>query len=153
MNALKEVLEIKVTQHLREDESEVYSPSVEVNYVRNPTARYRFTFSFGCAPANTDHLMDQVDKEIKTLRDHGPAPEDLDKFKAESRRLYETQLKDNEFWLGYLTGQYQNHENPTQILYYLNRLNKLKPEELQHAANMFLSGDSEIRFELLPETH
>ena len=44
MNALKEVLEIKVTQHLREDESEVYSPSVEVNYVRNPTARYRFTF-------------------------------------------------------------------------------------------------------------
>ena len=55
--------------------------------------------------------------------------------------------------LGYLTGQYQNHENPTQILYYLNHLNKLKPEELQHAANMFLSGDSEIRFELLPETH
>ncbi len=115
MQALKEVLEIKTTQHLREDESEVYSPSIQVAYSKLPRPRYSFTISFGCAPANADHLMKGVIKEMDTLRKNGPTLEDLNKFKAEYKRVHEVQLTDNQAWLNYLLSQNENHEDPNQI--------------------------------------
>ena len=53
------MLLIKITQHLREDESEVYSPSVQLNFSKYPIASYALmSVSFGCAPKNADHLME-----------------------------------------------------------------------------------------------
>jgi zinc protease len=153
LHALKEVLSIKITQHLREDESEVYSPSVQVSYNKYPRQRYSFTISFGCAPANADHLMEGVVKEIATLRQNGPLAEDLDKFKAEYKRIYELQMTENLPWLDYLINQYENQEDPMQTLDYLNRLNKLTAASVQEAAKKWLDGKNEIRFELLPEKH
>src|SRR6202042_2137200 len=60
LRALSDILQIKVIQHLREDEGEVYSPQVRVSYDKYPRNRYIFTFSFGCAPANVDHLIEDV---------------------------------------------------------------------------------------------
>jgi zinc protease len=48
--ALKGVLSIKITQQLREEESEVYSPNVQLSYDKYPKNRYLFTVSFGCTP-------------------------------------------------------------------------------------------------------
>ena len=151
LNALNEVLEIKITQHLREDESEVYSPSVEVNYNKFPKSRYAFTISFGCAPANTDHLMDMVMKDISKLRQEGPTAEDLNKVKAEYKRVYELQLTQNGFWTDYLIRQSQNQENPEQVLGYPQRLEKITAASLQKAAQEYLSGKNDLRFVLLPE--
>jgi zinc protease len=151
LQALKEVLEIKMTQHLREDESEVYSPSVQVSYNKYPRARYSFTIAFGCAPANADHLMRSVVKEMDTLKKNGPTLEDLDKFKAEYKRVHELQMTENESWMDYLVNQYQNQEDPAQVLNYNQRLNILTQVRVQKAAQTYLNGTNAIRFELLPE--
>ncbi len=151
LQAIKEVLSIKITQHLREDESQVYAPNVQVASHKYPTARYAFTVSFGCAPANADHLMADVEKEIASLRTKGPSPEDISKFKAEYKRVNEIQLRQNETWLDYLSTQYENNEDPNQWLDYTNRLNKITAAEVQKAAGQWLSGKNEIRFVLLPE--
>jgi len=151
LQAIKEVLSIKITQHLREDESQVYSPNVQVASHKYPTARYAFTVSFGCAPANVDHLITDVEKEIASLRKNGPSLEDINKFKAEYRRLNEIQLRQNETWLDYLSTQFENNEDPNQWLEFNNRLNKITPADVQKAAGQWLSGNNEIRFVLLPE--
>jgi len=151
LQAIKEVLSIKITQHLREDESQVYSPSVQVASHKYPTARYAFTVSFGCAPANVEHLIADVEKEIASLRKNGPSLEDINKFKAEYKRVNEIQLRENETWLDYLSTQYENNEDPNQWLDYNTRLNKVTPAEVQNTASQWLSGKNEIRFVLLPE--
>jgi zinc protease len=151
MQAVKEVLEIKTTQHLREDESEVYSPSIQVAYSKYPHARYSFTVAFGCAPANADHLMKGVMKEIDTLKKKGPTLEDLDKFKAEYKRVHETQMTDNQSWLNYLLSQFENHEDFDQILNYNQRVNSITQAMVQKAAQTYLSGANDLRFVLLPE--
>jgi zinc protease len=151
MQALKEVLEIKATQHMREDESEVYSPSIQVAYSKFPHPRYSFTISFGCAPANADHLMKDVIKEMDTLRKNGPTQEDLDKFKAEYKRVHEVQTTDNQAWLNYLLSQYENHESPDQILNYNQRVDNVTQSMVQKAAQTYLSGVNDLRFVLLPE--
>ena len=151
LQAIKEVLAIKITQHLREDESEVYSPNVQVSYRKYPTARYSFTVSFGCAPANAEHLMAGVEKEITTLRKNGPSPEDLNKFKAEYTRVHELQLRENGTWIDYLSTQYENNEDANQWLDYSDRLNKITTSSVQKGANKWLDGKNILRFVLFPE--
>lgn len=151
LSALKEVLLIKITQHLREDEGKVYSPSVQIGFSKFPAATYALTVVFGCAPRNADHLMDRVEKEIKTLQQNGPAAEDIEKFKAEYKRVHELQLRSNEYWLSYLGNQLENREDLLQVNDYSQRLEKVNRKTVQEAAKKYLNGHNEIRFELLPE--
>jgi zinc protease len=89
--------------------------------------------------------------EINKVRMKGAQAVDIEKFLAEERRSTETQLKDNGFWLGYITGQVQNQEDPKQVLGYLESLKKITPDTLKAAANKYLGGENYIRLVLLPE--
>lgn len=151
LDALAEILQIKLIERLREDEGGVYSPGAFVNYSKYPTARYSYTIVFGCAPENVEKLIAAAQDEIAKIRKNGPQAVDLEKFLAEERRSTEVQLKENNFWLSYLSGQYQNQEEPKMILSYLDNLGKLDAAKLKAAANQYLSGDNFIRLVLLPE--
>ena len=151
INALAEVLQIRLIQHLREDESEVYSPSVNASYRKNPENRFSVTVTFGCAPKNADHLAALVDEEIANIREHGALPDDVAKCKAEFLRTHELQLRENQFWLSYLGNQLENKEPILQVLDWENMLNGVTPQSLQSAARQYLSGTNRIRFTLLPQ--
>jgi len=152
LKALGDILQIKVLQQLREAESEVYSPSVQTSYNKIPKNRYAMIVSFGCAPQNIDHLIAMVEKEMTTLRDKGPDADDIQKFKAAYEKNVELALKDNGFWLSYLSGQYENQEPVLQALDAEKNLAKVSAETLKQAAQTFLSRQNMISFELLPES-
>ncbi len=151
LRALSDVLQIKVLQHLREDEGEVYSPQVQVSYSKYPGSRYAFNIGFGCAPANVDHLIEDVRHEIAVLRDKGPEQEDVDKFKATYQKQLELLYRQNNYWLSYLSGVYQNGDDPLLMKGVQQRLDKISAASLQQAARQYLSGSNWISFELLPE--
>ena len=151
LDALGEVLQIKLIERLREEESGVYSPGTRMSYSKYPTNRYSFTVAFGCAPENVDKLVNATLDEINKIKTNGAQTGDIEKFIAEERRSTETQLKQNGFWLGYLSNQYQNNESPLQILTYLDSLKKITSTDLKEAANKYLSGENLIKFILLPE--
>jgi zinc protease len=151
LDALSEVLNIKLIERLREDESGVYGVGSRASYSKYPENRYSFSISFGCGPDNVEKLISSALDEIKKIRDNGPLPVDVEKVQAEERRLTEVQMKENGFWLGYLAGQFQNNENPEQILTYQEDIKKITPEALKIAANKYLSGDNFIRLVLYPD--
>ena len=151
LDALSEVLNIKLIERLREEESGVYGVGSNATYSKYPQNRYSFSISFGCAPDNVEKLINSALDEIKKIRDNGASQVDVDKVKAEERRVTEVHLKENGFWLGYLTRQFQNGENPEQILSYQEELKKITPEALKVAANKYLNGDNFIRLVLYPD--
>ena len=151
LNALAEVLTIKLIERLREDEGGVYGVGARASYTKFPKGRYSFSISFGCAPENVEKLISSTLDEINKIRVNGALAGDIEKFIAEENRTTETQLKDNGFWLGYLTSQLQNEEDPKQVLGYLESLKELNPESLKATAQYRLSPDNFIRMVLLPE--
>jgi zinc protease len=151
LDGLSGVLNIKLIERLREDESGVYGVGSRASYSKYPQNRYSFSISFGCAPNNVEKLINSALDEIKKIRDNGPLQVDVDKVQAEERRVTEVQLKENGFWLGYLAGQFQNNENPEQILSYKEALKKITPETLKVAANKYLNGDNFVRLVLYPD--
>ncbi len=151
LNALAEVLTIKLIERLREDEGGVYGVGARASYTKFPKGRYTFNISFGCAPENVEKLISSTLDEINKIRVNGALAGDIEKFIAEETRTTETQLKDNGFWLGYLTNQLQNGDEPKQVLSYLESLKELSPEALKATVQYRLNPDNFIRMVLLPE--
>ncbi|WP_266362957.1 M16 family metallopeptidase [Tellurirhabdus rosea] len=150
VDALAEVLEIKLTEKLREEESGVYGVSVGGGYSKIPAERYSFRIGFTCAPENVEKLIAKSLETIESLKKTGADERDIAKFKAETRRETEVQLKDNGFWLGYLSSQYLNGDDPTEILREDELLKKVTVESTKVAANRYFAGNY-IRVVLMPE--
>jgi zinc protease len=150
LDALAEVLEIKLIEKLREEESGVYGVSANAAYAKYPVPRYTFRINFGCAPDNVEKLIAKTQELINDLKQKGALPADIAKFKAETRRETEVQLKDNQFWLGYLQNQYYNGDAPDEILHETELLAKVTIESTKEAANQYF-GPNYIRLVLMPE--
>ena len=151
LEALASVLNIKLIERLREDEGGVYGVGARASYSKFPKHRYSFNIAFGCGPENVEKLVASVMDEINKIKQTGAQPIDVEKFLAEERRTTETQLKENGFWLSYLSEQFQNNEDPKQVLTYLESLKKVSPASLKTTANKYLGGKNLIRMVLLPE--
>ncbi|HWZ16505.1 MAG TPA: insulinase family protein [Mucilaginibacter sp.] len=151
IDALEEILQIKLDERLREQESGTYSPGVRASYKKIPNSRYSFTISFECAPANVDKLLNAALDEIGKIKQNGATVTDVEKFKAQEARSTQVQLKENIFWAGYLGAASQNQDNPDDILNHVNSLNNVTVQSTKDAANKYLSGNNLIKFILMPE--
>jgi zinc protease len=151
VDALESILQIKLTERLREQESGVYSPGVRADYVKLPDGRYTFNVYFGCAPENVDKLIAATLDEISKIKQNGALQTDIEKFKAETTRSNEVQLRENIFWAGYLASGAQNQEDPHRILNYAKNLELVTPQSTKDAANKYLSGNNLIKLILLPQ--
>ncbi|HCN84234.1 MAG TPA: peptidase M16, partial [Sphingobacteriaceae bacterium] len=151
LDALASVLDIKLTERLREDESGVYGVNVNALHAKSPKERYNFNIQFGCGPENVEKLIASALDEINKIKTNGAQTADIEKFVAEEKRNTELQLKENSFWTSYLVGQYQNNEDPKRILSYTDLLKSVTPQTLKAIANKYLGGDNYIRLVLMPE--
>ncbi|MBK6977468.1 MAG: insulinase family protein [Cytophagaceae bacterium] len=151
ISALGDILNIKLTEKLREEEGGVYSPFAMGSTGRVPTPRYTFRVGYGCSPANAEKLIDITLKEIEKIKTNGPEQVDLEKFVAKNKLDYETNLKNNDYWLGSLVERYQNMEKVQLILEEGKLLDQLTVKSLQEVAAKYLTGDDLIKFILLPE--
>ena len=148
---LSEVLTNKLLERLREQESGVYGVGAKASYSKYPKPRYSFNISFGCAPENVEKLIASTLDEIKKLQLNGCAQSDIDKIVAEGLRSNELRLKENTFWLSYLSGKFQNNENPDGILNYKKILTNTNSESIKKSASKYLGGENFIQLIQYPE--
>ena len=151
LDALKEVLQIRLLERLREDESGVYSPRVGESVSKYPQSRYNFVISFGCGPQNVDKLIASAMDEVNKLKISGPLQINVDKFKAEDQRIMETDLKSNTWWLDYLVTSLQDQDDLHELGAYDSDLAKVSPASLKAIAGKYLSGENLIKLVLMPE--
>jgi len=151
MEALESILTIKLLERLREAESGVYSVGASANYGKLPRQRYSFGIGFGTAPDKVDVLIKSAVDEVSKIKKSGPVKEDIDKFVIEQKRQLELQLKENGFWVSYLSGSYQNQEDVTEILRKLDDLSKVSVESVKAVADKYLKEDRMFEFILLPD--
>ncbi|MCX6251639.1 MAG: insulinase family protein [Bacteroidetes bacterium] len=151
LNMLKEIIDIKLIEVIREKLSGVYSPMVFLSTDHYPVTEYMLGIVFGCSPKNTDKLSKAVLNEIKKIRKHGPTDVDLKKAQETLIRARETDLEKNTFWLGKLESVYYDNTDPANILNFKERVNAITIEDLKNAANIYYTGDHYVRVVLKPE--
>ncbi|HEY0177603.1 MAG TPA: insulinase family protein, partial [Pedobacter sp.] len=151
LEALKSALENKILERLREKESGVYSPSVGLSVSKYPNAHYYFTISFSCATANVEKLISAAQEEIKNIKTSGATAEDIAKFKSEEHRQMELNLRENSYWLGYLTTKLKYGDDLNQLLGFNQRIDAVTVESSKAAAQQFINENNFIRLVLMPQ--
>ncbi|RZK42459.1 MAG: insulinase family protein [Pedobacter sp.] len=151
LSALKEILQIRLLERLREEESGVYSPQVVYSGSKYPIGLYQYNIVFGCAPENVDKLVASALDEIEKLKNDGPSQLNVDKWKAEFSRSLETGLQSNAYWLSLISSSLQNNLDLIIPEAYQKKLDKISPQSLKETAKRYLSGENCIKMVLLPE--
>lgn len=150
MQALGEILTIKLIEEVREKESGVYSISANGGMSKVPYGSYRFTISFPCGPDNAERLTESALRELKKIVDNGPDEKDLIKYKEAELQDFKKEIKENDRWLDNLSNAYYTGENPEDIFMYEKKVNALTAKEVQDVAKKYLTKEKIIGV-LMPE--
>jgi zinc protease len=89
--------------------------------------------------------------QIELLKKAGPEKDDLAKVKEIQRRDYETDVKQNGYWLEALWSAAFTGQSPEQILGIPQRIERLSVEDVRKTAGDVLRLDNYVRVVLLPE--
>lgn len=151
LNAMIDVMRIKLREVLREDLGGTYGVGIGASVSERPVQDYRISISFGCDPGRVEELTKAVFTQIDSLKQFGITSDYLEKVKEMDRRSYQTNLKDNRFWLGNLEFYYDHGEDPREILAYPNLVNQISLADIQKDAKQYFNDNNYIRVVLLPE--
>ncbi len=150
LEAMIDVLNIKLREVIREDKSGTYGVRVRASKSDEPENDYRITISFGTAPERVEELTRTIFEHVDSLRTTAPKQIYIDKVTESHAREYEVGLKENSFWLGNLVSYYQHETDPAYILAYENLYSKLDAETVRETAQKYFDMDNYVHVVLLP---
>ncbi|MDQ6768805.1 MAG: insulinase family protein, partial [Gemmatimonadota bacterium] len=151
LNALAELLNIKLREALRENLGGTYGVSVAPSATRDPQPSYRFSIGFGSAPERLEALTAAALAQIDSVKRFGTTPEYLTKVKEAALRSRETALKQNNYWLAQISTFDQNQWPLEEIPNGEKLISALTAQDLQRAAQKYLRTDNYVRVSLYPE--
>jgi zinc protease len=151
LQALAELLNIKLREALRENLGGTYGVTVGGSASKDPVPAFSFSIGFGAAPERLEALTSAALAQIDSVKQFGATPEDLTKVKQSALRSRETALKQNNYWVAQISAFDQNGWELATIPDADKLITALTSEDLRRAATRYLRRDNYVRVSLLPE--
>lgn len=151
LQALTEVVNIKLIEKLREDLAGIYGGGMFGTLNKYPYNHFSVGASLPCGPENVDKLIAATHAEIQKIKTDGPSVEDLNKVKETWRQQHEVNLKENNFWARQLLQSVELGTDLQNVLSYEERVARLTPQDVKDAANKYLDMKNYVQIVLNPE--
>jgi zinc protease len=151
LQALTEIVNIKLIENLREELGGIYGGGMFGNLAKYPYNNYSVGIALPCGPENVDQLIKATLSELDKLKKEGPKEEDLNKVKETWRQQYEVNIKDNQFWARQLIQPVEAGTNPQNVISYPQRVAALSTNDVKDAANKYLDMKNFVQVVLYPE--
>jgi len=150
LEALRAIVQLRMTQRLRENEGGAYSPGVSMQLDHFKGDRYAMIIGFGCAPQNANHLINAASDEIERLITGGVTPQEMEKYRTEAIRQVELDKESNKYWLDGIVGKLQNEKPLEELLHRDEMIRQLTATDVLQAARQFIDSRSRIAVISLP---
>ena len=150
IQALGEVLTIKLIEELRENEAGVYGVNARGSMTKIPIGSYSLNINFPCGPENAEKLTASALKELQKIIDNGPDEKDIAKFKEGELLDYKKNIKENRYWLSNFSRSYVDGISPEEILNAEAKIQAVTAKEIQDVAKKYMTKDKVIGI-LMPE--
>jgi len=151
LQALVEVMNIKLIETLREKMGAMYSGGMSGSMSRIPYGNYTINASLPCAPENVDKVLAATFAEIDKIKHDGVEEADLNKVKTAWIKNYRKGMRENGYWMASLQNAFFNNANPEDILTYESRVNGLTVADLKQAAQRYFDTNNYLQVVLYPE--
>lgn len=169
LQAMSEVLAIRLREVLREDLGGVYGVMCAASSYREPNVGYQVKIQFGCAPDRVEELIAATFRQIDSLQQHGkseqaakastdaasassPTTAYVNKVKEIRRRQHETSKKENGYWLGVLEDAAKYKSDPAKDLTFDAETETITSAMIHDAARKYLNVNNIVKVVLYPET-
>lgn len=136
------LLEMRLTQSLRETLGKIYSISVKLAPPAVPQINHGQTnIIFSCDEKDVDAVRDAIKAELLNLQSSGPASSELEAFKESERHFRQKALSNNLSWIGVLSQYQLMGWDLNKISDFEKNLKSLNPYNIQQTAkNLFDLG-------------
>lgn len=151
LQALLDLIDIKLTETLREKLSSTYTSQIYGNLSKYPYGNFSINLTIPCGPDNVPKLIEASLAEIQKIKDQGPQPADLQKVKEAFNKQHQENMKENGYWLSALQRSVELSTNPTSILTVEKRVNALTEKEIQERARKYFTMTNYFQAILYPE--
>ena len=150
LDALTEVLRLRVVDRIREQLGSSYSPSVVSDFTKVPVGEYMLRFGIGCAPDQIPAVEDAVDEIVKALQVKGPTAAELEKVTRTWLNEQDARTRTNEYWAGWLRDRALDPALDDGGAEYVARVNALTAADVQAAARLYADPANRVRLALSP---
>ena len=150
IQAMKNVLNIKLRETLREDLGGTYGAGINASLSQFPEEDCKITISLGCNPDRVDELTKAIFVQIDSLRNFKNYTEEIEKVKEKDRREFQKSLKQNKYWLNKLDNYYYNGFDLDEFMNVNTRIDNFDEDKLIKVANKHLDPGNYIQVTLYP---
>ena len=151
LQALIEVLNIRIIEVLREQLSLIYGGSAGGGLGRIPYGNYTLSVTLPTGPENVDKVLAATFAEFERLKREGPQAADLAKVKQNWIQNHRKALRENGYWLGRIQSSLMDGTDPAALLTHEERVKALSAAEVQDAARRYLNTENYVQVVLYPE--
>ncbi|MFV0566840.1 MAG: M16 family metallopeptidase [Flavobacteriaceae bacterium] len=147
-NVLGDILQLRVTETVREAEGGAYSPRANASFGREPKSQAYVSFNFDCNPETVDNLVNIVKGELEKIANGTINDDDLSKTKTNFIKEREQAKDKNAFDMRWLTTYFRYSENINDPKNFEDIVNNITKTDIQNIATQILDGAaySEIVF-------
>ncbi|MCY1722518.1 insulinase family protein [Prolixibacteraceae bacterium Z1-6] len=148
---LKEILNLRYTEEIREKEGGTYGVGVGAASRKYPTARKTLQMVFDADPEKADHLKSILFSEIDKIVENGPTQVDLDKVVLNMKKNRQQAKEHNNYWLNALYNQYYYGFNTDAKENFDDILDNLTTAQIHEFTKTFYSGADVVDIVFLPK--
>ncbi len=151
IRAVGQILQTRLRKLLREELSGTYGVTVQPSYSKIPNEEYRVSIDLGADPDRIDELSEAIFGEIAKLQAAGPDDKEVEDVRTAESRDYETNSKQNGWWMAQIAQDYRLGEDPVEILRFPESLELLTKDVVKEAARRYLDTENYVQVTLYPE--
>ncbi|MGY5354907.1 M16 family metallopeptidase [Wenyingzhuangia sp. IMCC45467] len=141
-NVLGDMLQLRVTEIIREAEGGAYSPRANASFDKEPRPTAYVSFRFDCNPEMVDKLVEIVKQELRKIVNGTINEEDLNKIRTNFIKEREQAKDSNSYDVLMLTKYYRDHEDITDPKNFENIVRKMSAKDIQKIAKKIMKGKS-----------
>ena len=148
---LRAVLDLEITEELRERLGDAYSPRVTSNPARYYDGYGTFTVAAGIDVERLDAARAAIEATVERLRTEPVSDDLLQRARQPILENFDNALKSNSGWMSYVARAQSEPDRITRFLAARDRYNALTPQAVQALAARYLGAGDAVVITVLPE--
>jgi zinc protease len=149
MTAISNILDLRYTETMREEEGATYGVSVSGLSTRRPVPMANLYIRFDTDPKVEEKMLTIVHSELETLATKGPKPEDLNKVQLNLQKQYKENVCENGWWVNALDRYYRDGLNFATD--YKKAVDALSIEGIRDMAKILVQSGNRLEIILQPK--
>lgn len=149
-SALKDVLQLRFTDTLREEEGGTYGANVSASLSKRPKEEASLFVSFDCNPDKAESLIKIVHSEIEKISKGDIQQSDLDKTLANYLKDRKQQKDYNSYDMSWLTTFYREGYDLNDTKNFEDIINAIKKEDIQNFTKALLANSKSYEIVFKP---